>query len=207
MDPATMAMLMQMGNSMKGGAGQLLSGLFGNSGAPYEDYGKEYEKYANRGKEYQNPFWEAGKKGIGDYAEWGDKMKDPSGFVNNLMGGYQESPWARFQKQQGERAGQNAASAGGLMGSTPMMQASQDYAGNISSQDQQNWLKNVLGVNTEYGQSKNNLMNTGQNAANSLQQLQQLLAQNMGEAEYGERAGRNQDTGNMISGGLKFLFG
>lgn len=207
MDPTTLMMLMQSGSGMGAGAGQFLQGLFGNSGAPYEDYGHEYQKYANQGKEYQNPFFQAGQRGMGNYEGWLEGQKDPSGFINNLMGGYQQSPWAKFQMSQGQNAANNAASASGLMGSTPFMQASQDYARNISSQDQNQWLQNVLGVNTQYGQGQQNLMNTGQTAANSLSQIQELLGQNMGAAAYGKTMGENKDRGNMISGGLKFLFG
>jgi hypothetical protein len=123
------------------------------------------------------------------------------------MSQYQTSPYAKFQMQQGQNAANNAASASGLIGSTPFMQASQDYARNIASQDQNNWLQNVLGINTQYGQGQQNLMNGGQNAANQLSSIQQMLGENMGASAYGERMGRNQDTGNLLSGGLKFLFG
>ena len=208
MDPSMLAMLMQQGTRQSQGAGlgQFFSGLFGNSGQPYEDYGREYEKYAKRGMEYQNPFYNAGKGAIGDYQSWLGGQKDPSQFINNLMGQYQQSPWAKFQMQQGQNTANNAASASGMLGSTPFMQASQDYSRNISSQDQNQWLQNVLGVNTQYGQGQQNLMTGGQNSANILTQLQQLLGQNMGEAAYGSRYGREQDKGNMIGGGLQFLF-
>lgn len=207
MDPRMMAAMSQGNNNMMGGASQFFSGLFGNSGAPFEDYGKEYEKYANQGASYQNPFYNAGTKAVGDYQDWASSQKDPSGFINSLMSKYQQSPWAKFQMQQGQNAANNAASASGMMGSTPYMQASQDYAQNISSQDMSSWLDHVLGVNTQYGQAENNLMTGGQNSANILSQLKQLLGQNMGEAAYGQQAGNNFDTSNMVSGGLKFLFG
>ena len=123
------------------------------------------------------------------------------------MGGYQESPYARFQKQQGERAGQNAASASGLVGSTPFAQANQDYAQNITSQDQNTWLQNVLGINKQYGEGQNNLTQGGQNSANILSKLQEMLGQYRGETGYGAEMGKNKDKGDMWSGGLKFLFG
>jgi hypothetical protein len=207
MDPAMMAMLMQMAGNAKQGAGQFLSGLTGHSGRPYDKFADAFKQNFGQAKEYQNPFYNAGKQGLNDYQDWTNTMKDPSGFVNSLMNNYQQSPYAKFQMQQGQNAANNAASASGLMGSTPYMQASQDYARDITSQDQNQWLQNVLGVNKQYGEGKGNLMTGGQNAANSLSALQQMLAQNMGEAAYGKAAGENQDRGNMWSGALKFLFG
>lgn len=212
MDPAMLAAIMQMmngGNSspLFAGGSQFLSGLFGNSGAPYKDYGKEYKKYEGQAEEFQNPFYNAGKEALPNYQNWLTGMQDPSGFINNLMGKYQESPWAKFEMQQGQNAANNAASASGLVGSTPFMQASQDYAKNISSQDMQTWLQNVLGINSMYGAGEEGLVGRGQNAANALSGLRQTLGENMGAAAYGERAGENQDTGNMVGGALKFLFG
>lgn len=195
------------GGSGGGGGGnpfaQLMQGFFGDSGKEYSDFGREYEKYMNRGMEYQKPFYNAGQRGLKGYEDWSNSMKDPTGFINNIMGQYQQSPYAKFQMQQGQNAANNAASASGLMGSTPYMQASQDYARNITSQDQNQWLNNVLGVNTQYGGSQGNLMNSGQNAANSLSNMQQQLAGNMGAAAFGERQGRQKDFGNMMNG----LFG
>lgn len=213
MDPAMLAMLMQqMGggggqSGMMGGASQFLSGLFGNSGEPYKQYGQQYNKYNQQAQGTQNPFYNAGTQAMGNYQNWAQGQQDPSGFINHLMNNYQQSPYAKFEMQQGQRAGNNAASASGLIGSTPYMQASQDYARNISSQDQNQWLQNVLGVNQQYGQSQQNLMQGGQNSANILSQLQESLGQNMGAARYGQSAGDNMDRGNMMGGGLKFLFG
>lgn len=209
MDPTILAMLLSQahGENQFGGGVNFLSGLLGGSGKPYENAGREYEKYANRGKEYQNPFFEAGKRGLGNYEEWLNGQKDPSGFINHLMSGYSESPWASFQKQQGQRAADNSASASGLIGSTPYMQTSQDYARNISSQDQNQWLQHVLGVNTQYGHGEQNLMQGGQNSANILTQLQEMIASAKGQASYGESKGRMSDRNNLIGGGLQFLYG
>ena len=122
------------------------------------------------------------------------------------MGQYQESPYAQYLQKQSMRAGTNAASASGLTGSTPFAQQLQQNAGNIANQDQNQWLQNVLGINTQYGQGQNNLINSGQNSANTLSSLYNQMGQNMGEAAYGKQAGKQQDFWNTIAGGLG-LFG
>ena len=128
-------------------------------------------------------------------------MKDPSQFINNLMGKYYQSPWAKNMIQQSNNAGTNAASASGLTGSTPFAQQLQQNAGNISSQDQNNWLQNVLGINTQYGAGQQSLANMGQSSANTLGDIYNRI----GEGAYGARAGENQDRNNMMSGFLKMF--
>lgn len=183
------------------GLGGLLGGLFGDSGSPYGDAMKQYQEWANKAQNVQNPFLNAGTGAIGDYQKWLQGQQDPSKFINVLMNQYQESPFAKYQQQQGIRAGQNAASASGLIGSTPFAQQLQQNAQNISSQDQNQWLQNVLGINTQYGQGQQNLINGGQNAANALTGLYNNMGQQMGQAAYGQKAGQNQDFWNMIGGG------
>jgi len=211
MDPAMLAMIMQGGQGLQGGLGQFFGGLFGNSGAPYGDAMKQFQNYFGQAQGYQQPFWEAGKNAIPQFQEWLGGMKDPSGFINKQMGNYQESPFAKYQQQQGVRAAQNMGSRGdmasGGIGSTPLMQFAQQNAQNISSQDMNQWLQNVIGVNTQYGQGLNNLMSGGQNAANSMSGISQLLGQLMGQGAYGQRAGENQDRSNIMGGLLKLLMG
>jgi len=185
------------------GLGTFLGGLFGNSGAPYDEAMKQYQRYGQMGADAQNPFLQAGQGAIGDYQNWLKKQQDPSGFINNLMGGYQESPYAKFLQQQSIRGGQNAASASGLMGSTPFAQQLQQNAGNIASGDMNQWLQNVLGVNTQYGQGQQNLIRGGQEAANALTGLYSNMGNQMGQAAYGRQAGRDQDFWNMIGGGAQ----
>lgn len=191
--------------SLFGSAGSLLSGLFGGSGDPYKQAMEQYQKWANEAKNVQNPYLNAGQGAIPDYQKWLESQKDPSKFINDIMGQYGESPWARYEQQQSMRAGENAASALGLLGSTPFAQQMQQNAMNISSQDMQNWLNNVLGINAQYGQGQQNMMGIGANAANALTNMYANLGQQMGEAAYGQKAGQNQDFGNSLAGALGMI--
>ncbi len=195
--------------SALGGIGGILGGMFGNSGSPYDKAMQQYQQYGNMAAGAQQPYANAGQGAIGNYQQWLQGQKDPSQFVNNLMGGYQESPYAKYMQQQSMNAGQNAASASGLSGSTPLMQQLQQNAGNIASQDQNQWLQNVLGVNTQYGQGQNNLMQGGQNAANQLSNIYSNMGNQMGQGAYGKEAGKQNDWWNTLGGianiGLSFL--
>lgn len=197
--------LSQMGQQTGGGLGQLFGGLFGNSDAPYKDAMKEFEKYFGQAQQMQSPFYQAGVGTLPMYQNYIGGMKNPSQFINNLMGGYKESSWAKYQQDQATRAAQNQGSAMGLTGSTPLTQFAQQNARDISSQDMGSWLQNVLGINKEYGQGLNNLVSGGQNAANNMSNMLTQLAQLMGQGAYGQRAGQQQDMNNIIGGIIKLL--
>ncbi len=189
------------------GLAGILSGLFGHSGDPYKDAMKEYQKYYGQAQGAQNPFFQAGTGALPDYQDWLSKMKDPSQFINNMMGQYQESPFAKFQQQQGIRAAQNLGSASGLTGSTPLSMQTQQNAQNISSQDQNQWLQNALGINKEYGSGMEGLVGRGQNSANMISQLLSHLGEKMGEGKFGQKFGEQQDRNNIFGGLLKLLTG
>jgi hypothetical protein len=186
-------------NAIPGIAG-LFGGLFGDSGSPYEAASDQYERWEKKAEDAQNPFYNAGVQGMGNYQNWLTGMKDPSKFINNLQSQYQASPYSQYLQKQSMLAGQNAASASGLMGSTPLMQQLQQNSSNIASGDMNQWLQNVLGINNQYGQGQQNLMTGGQNAANALTNLYSNMGQQMGQAAYGREAGQQNDMGNIISG-------
>ncbi len=187
-------------NRLAGSLGGIAGGMFGNSGAPYEAYGNELQKYYNQANQYQSPFYQAGVGAIPQFQQWLQGQRDPSQFINNLMGQYQESPFAKYQQQQGIRAAQNAGSASGLTGSTPLAQFMQENAQNISSQDMQNWLGRVLGINTQYGQGLENMMGRGQSSANALSQLASDFGKYSSEAQMGRAAGQGKDKSNLWGG-------
>ncbi|MDP4145633.1 MAG: hypothetical protein Q8936_14295 [Bacillota bacterium] len=188
------------------GLSNLFGGLFSDASAPYKKATNEYEDYLNRAQQPQNPFFNAGKQALPQYQDWLKKMQNPSGFINNLMGQYQESPSAHFQQQQGIRAAQNLGSASGLTGSTPLQMQAQQNAQNISSGDMNQWLQNVLGINTQYGAGQQGLVNQGQSAANILSQLLSNAGGDLAGLAYGREQGKQQNQGNIISG-LMGLFG
>lgn len=191
------------------GIGSLFGGLFGHSDKPYKDAEEQYNKYYNNAVQNQQPYQDAGTGAIPKYQDWLDAQKDPAKFINDQMGKYNESDYAHNLQQSSLNAGQNAASASGLMGSTPMMQQLQQNAGQITSADQNQWLQHVLGINSHYGAGQKGLIDTGKGAANSLSDLNNTMGGRMGDAEYGRSAGKQNDWFNKIGGaigtGLSFL--
>lgn len=197
----------QMGHQFWGGFPGIMQGMFGDSGRPYQRAGDAYKPYYEEAKGYQNPFFSAGQGAIPDFQKWLQGQQNPSGFINNLMGQYQESPYAHYQQQQGMRAARNMGSATGLTGSTPLMQQAQQNAQNISGQDMNQWLQNVLGINTQYGAGQSGLMGMGQHAGDYLSQLAGNAGEYMGGTAYGREAGRQQDQNSLWSGIAKMFGG
>ena len=178
-----------------------------NGGQPYTQAGNQYTAGAEQADNQQNPFYKAGTQATGDYQDWLTSQKDPSAYINDQMKNYKESDYAKDEQDQAIRAGQNAGSANGLTGSTPMAQQMQQNATNIASQDQNQWLQNVLGINTQYGQGENNLMQGGQHSADQLSQIYQDLGTQLAGTKYGAEAGHNQDIQNIIAMLTKALSG
>lgn len=187
------------------GLGGFLGGMFGDSGKPYDEAMKQYQEWANKAQGVQQPYLDAGKQGLGNYQEWLNGQKDPSKFINGLMDNYQESPYAHMLQQQAMNAGNNSASASGMMGSSALMQQQMQNAGQIASGDMNSWLQNVLGINTQYGEGQKDLKNGGQQSANALTDMYNNMGKQMGDAAYGKEAGKKNDFWNTIGGGIGML--
>jgi hypothetical protein len=182
------------------GFGQLGEGLFGHPEKAYDKSMNEYQKWANYGQQVNTPYLMAGNNAIPAYQNWLNTQQNPSEFINNLMGGYQASPYSQNLQKEAMRAGTNFGSANGLTGSSALAQQMQQNAGNISSQDMNQWLQNVLGINAQYGQGQQNLMNTGQNATNALTNMYENMGNKMGEQAYNKEASKQNNFWNGIGG-------
>lgn len=174
-------------------------GLFRSNERPYEDAQGMYRRYADAATNVQKPYQKFGQEGMAGYGDWINSQKDPSQFINNIMGQYQESPYAKYQTQQGSRAAQNQASASGLGGSTPLMHELSDRAQKTASADQQSWLNNVLGINTQYGQGMKDRVNIGQNSANQMSNLYNRQANDEADLAFGRSKGMMQDYDDFYS--------
>ena len=189
------------GNSgLLGSLGSIAGSMFTNPTAPYNNAMQQYQQYAQMGQQAMSPYMQAGQGAIPGFQQWLQSMSNPTQFTNNLMNNYQESPNARYMQEQAIRSAQNAGSATGMVNSTPYTQQVQQNSANISQQDMGNWMQNVLGLNTQYGQGMSNMIGMGENAGNSLLDLYGNEANSMANMQYGKGQAQNQQTGGLISG-------
>ena len=89
--------------------------------------------------------------------------------------------------------------AAGLIGSTPWQQSGEQFARDISSQDMNQFLQNVLGVNNRYGMGLNNLLSYGANAGNQMSNLFGRQADMGANLAYGSGAADENENSNLWS--------
>jgi len=149
---------------------------------PYQKGGAEdYQNYRNYvGQQGQNlsPFQHAG-----DW-QYNQINQSPVDYYNQIMGGYNQSPQAKYEQEQSMRAATAGGSASGMTGSGAFQKALQQNAGDISARDQQRFYGNVMGANaaqmgylgdlrnqqSQYNQMQQYLTNLGYGAAGQMGQ-------------------------------------
>lgn len=98
-------------------------------------------------KKYFDPYIQQGRGVDPSLQEQYQGMtNDPSGFLSKLGQGYQQSPGYQFKLNQALNAGNNAAAAGGMLGSPAHQQQNEQVANGIASQDYNDWMDHVLGI-------------------------------------------------------------
>ncbi len=98
------------------------------------------------------------------------------------MGGYSQSPQAKYEQEQAMRASTAGGAASGMIGSGAFQKALMQNAGDISARDQQRYFGNVMGANSaqmgylgdlhnqqgQYNQMQQYLTNLGYGAAGQM---------------------------------------
>lgn len=152
-----------------------------------EDYDRLRRETGERG-DYYNRFGNAG-----DYM-YNHINQSPNSYYDEIMGGYSESPEAKYLTDQANRAATFGASASGMMGSGAFQRSLQENAARIASNDRQRYFNNVMGVGDTQFRNLENLQN--QEARN--QQMRQWLA-SMGYGASGSAAGNEINRGKDLS--------
>lgn len=211
-----MEALGSMGSMMGGmnGFGSIIGGALNAFNNPYDssvntlgDILGGFGKYKDEVSGNFNPYMQAGSGAIGTYQNALNQMQDPTKFMNNIMNQYQQSPWAKFQTQQGINAANNAGSASGMLGSGAEQKELADYAQNISSRDMQQYFNNAMGINNQYLGGYGHLMDNGLNAnnmysnfLNGLMNSQANVAGAKAQAQSMQGQTENQGWGDMLGG-------
>lgn len=113
--------------------------------------------------------------------QYGSMINDPSGVMNKIGAGYQQSPGFKFQTDQALGAANRAAAAGGMLG-TPMEQ--QGIAGtvnNLANQDYYNYLNHALSMYSQGLGGMQGMYNTGINGLNNMYNTGYNASKSLGE--------------------------
>lgn len=144
-------------------------------GSPYSDYASslgeispELEKYLSQARGYLSPYYKAGTGALDLYSQKMKEMSDPTAFYSKIMGGYQESPAYKFRMQQGLESLKNTAAATGYTGSGHELKNILGFSQGLASQGQQQYLQNILGINTADIAGLSQLSGRGQQAGSQM---------------------------------------
>lgn len=95
-------------------------------------------------------------------------MRDPGGRLNEIGGGYQQSPGFKFALQQALQGAGNAAASGGMAGSPAHEQQNMGLATNLANQDYNQWLQNAMQMYSQGLQGGQGMYGTGAGMSNNL---------------------------------------
>ena len=198
--------------------GDISNMLSGGQSGGYQDLINAYQNATTGANNmYQQgmgglqPYNQAGQSAIPQYQ---NVLNQIAGQENgNWMKGYQESPYAQYLTGKETNAMQNAAAAGGILGTGANQQAVANLANNITAQDMQNYFNNMQSQNAMQLGGYGNLMNQGLSAGQSQAGLSQgfgnLLAQlavgqgqAQGNRDLASTQGKESGLGGLIGGVL-----
>ena len=191
---------MSMGGSMGSMLGQGLYSIFGHQQNPSDEASKYLNKIPGQISPYYQPYINAGQQaGNTLQNQYQQLMTNPGAVMAQLGQGYQQSPGYQFQLNQGLVGANNAAAAGGMLGSPMHQQQSSQMAEGLANQDFYNYLSNAMGLYGQGLQGGQSMYNTAYDASN---QLGQDIGQNlMGQANnaYEGANTHNQQEGSKWS--------
>ncbi len=234
------------GASIASGLGSL---LFGDKQNPQENANQYLDKIPGTISPYFNPYIQQGQRqnqnlegqygqtqgelpGLqqqyGNMAGFGgdimghirNLLSNPASIMNQIGAGYHQSPGYDWEQKQGTNAVNNAAAAGGMLGSPMHQQQAAEVTQGLANRDYNNYLSQALGqygiglngASNLYGagvagqqglynrglQGQEGLSNQGYSASDSLAGALANLLQNQGSLAYQSAANENQSEGDTF---------
>jgi hypothetical protein len=95
-----------------------------------------FQSYINRGQNAGNTL----------DTQYNSMTSDPSGFLANIGKNYSQSPGYKFRVGQALQGSNNAAAAGGMLGSGAHQQENATVSEGLANQDYEGWLNHALNI-------------------------------------------------------------
>lgn len=173
----------------------------------FPDPSKGAQKYLDQVpgvmKPYYDPWINAGREALPKLqGEYGEMMSDPGAIIARLAAGYKESPGYQYKLGQGEQAITNAQASGGMLGTPQHQQEAGQLAENLSSEDFDKYLQEVLGLFGGGLQGTAGLSDTGFKGSSDLATNLATALMNQAGLSYAGQASRNKNTGDLLGGFL-----
>jgi hypothetical protein len=152
----------------------------------YEKAQEQLDKYYSQGQSYVQPYNQYGQNAYTDINAAMKALLNPEELQNKWIQGYSESPQAKQAEGLAQEHGLNAASGLGLMGSGTALDAIQSGTSQISLNDRQNYLDNLMQKYLSGVGIGQNIFGTGATAAGQQSQNAMNMGQNAAEMAYGK---------------------
>jgi len=174
--------------------------LFNGGSDPSKQADKYYDRIPDTLKQYLNPYVTAGQGAMGDLTkQYSDLMSDPGSILARIGKGYSASPGFEFAKNNGLNSINNAAAAGGMMGSASHQQDAGELSTNLANQDYGNYMKQAMGLWGKGLEGKEHINDMGFDASKSLAENLAQAMMSQGNLAYAGQASRNKARGDMFS--------
>lgn len=151
--------------------------------------------YMGRFQNQLDPYLKAGGQGLNAWQrQLGMLTDNPTGLEDSILSKYHGSDAENYQMNQMQRASQNAAAAGGYLGSPQEQEELMQKAQAIASQGQQQYLQNAMQP-YEFGvQGLQSLANLGFSSVDELRQYLSDMANGAGASAQWQ----NQNLGQLL---------
>ena len=175
---------------------------FLNPGKAYKKAGQQMDKYYQQGQEVLQPYMQQGQAAYEPLNNAMQALLDPQTLQGNWIDSYQTSPWAKDLMERSMSGGMDVASAMGLLGSTPALQALQAGQAQIVNQDRNTYLDDLTRKYMTGAQLAQGIYGTGANVASQFGQNAMNQGNRMAEMAYGQYAAPGQMLNNLINTGI-----
>jgi hypothetical protein len=184
-----------------------MGGIFGsimgqlNYNSPMEAASPYLENIAGTITPYYQPYINAGQNALSSLmGQYGSLINDPSAKMNQMGSQYQASPGYQYNVDQTTKAMNQAAAAGGMVGSPQEQQQLGQVVSGLANQDYYNYLNQAMGLYNTGLSGMGNINQMGYQASSGLaENLANSLMSQAGLAYAGTTA-ENQNTGGFWGG-------
>ncbi|CAB4127665.1 hypothetical protein UFOVP93_3 [uncultured Caudovirales phage] len=156
-----------------------------------------YDPYINEGREASNTL----------KPQFNQLTQDPAGFLEQLMGKYQPSRDYQLRNDEARRSAGNTAAAGGMRGSLNDISHEARISDSLLGADMQQWLNNVLGLQTKGFEGLEHTGDEGFKASGALAGDLSNVLGTQGTLAFQGQANQNQSRNDLLSGIIKALGG
>lgn len=164
-------------------------------------------------KPIYDPYMNAGQSSLATLmAQYGSLVNDPNKIMNMLGSGYKQSPGYQFQMNQGMNAANNAAAAGGMIGTGAHQNDSAAIASNLANKDYMDYLGSMMGLYSQGLGGLGQINQMGYGASNEYGNTLGNNQMNMANMAYLGQSNLNQSNANaynsklgLLGAGLGFL--